>query len=435
MRPMRIQRHAVVLAALSISLVLLTSLVGVRSLWRSMVIYHSHHLSEQIRTTLYNEISEGNLFSVTAALGRLRMSGVLTEAALFQIQGERLEWLYVSSDEIMKSSVGGNELAALCKDQTANVQLSPEDRLTTVIRLPVSGAGVTCVVSESVIPLQLTNVRRSFFVVLAAIVFIVIAGMAILLVRISRQELRVQTLAAEQRHRLTKALADQAWQVAHDIRSPLAAINLAVRTSSEMTDENLQVIKSAANRIQVIAADLVRQAKVSQSAGQSSHANQNENLSSELEYVIVAELAEEIWKEKKVEFSSRPGLEIAFDWSGSKNAVCKLDKKEFSRVLSNLINNSVEAIQDNKGKVKLALRQAEDELAVIVSDSGRGIPKDVLEKLGDSRVTYGKDGESGSGIGVLHAKCAIQSMGGRFQIQSRVGMGTLVTLTLPVSQC
>ncbi|MEQ1666122.1 MAG: ATP-binding protein, partial [Bdellovibrionales bacterium] len=67
-----------------------------------------------------------------------------------------------------------------------------------------------------------------------------------------------------------------------------------------------------------------------------------------------------------------------------------------------------------------------------VSDNGKGIPPEVLKKLGSENISYGKTGSaSGSGIGVYHAKKIIESLGGKFNVLSNLGQGTQVDIILP----
>ena len=69
---------------------------------------------------------------------------------------------------------------------------------------------------------------------------------------------------------------------------------------------------------------------------------------------------------------------------------------------------------------------------ISIKDDGKGTPRNILEKLGQQRVTQGKDGSlSGSGLGVYHARKNIDRFGGQFQISSEEGLGTEVNLILP----
>lgn len=86
--------------------------------------------------------------------------------------------------------------------------------------------------------------------------------------------------------------------------------------------------------------------------------------------------------------------------------------------LSNIINNAVEAFADSCGNVEVALLSIGDEVQLIVKDNGRGIPPEVLKKIGEKGVTHGKEGTtSGSGLGVYHARKTIESCDGVFEIK------------------
>jgi hypothetical protein len=69
-----------------------------------------------------------------------------------------------------------------------------------------------------------------------------------------------------------------------------------------------------------------------------------------------------------------------------------------------------------------------------VIDDGQGIPTEILEKLGQRGISFGKDGStSGSGIGIYHAKQIIESFHGNFIIKSELGKGTVVSIDLPLA--
>ncbi|MNJ58667.1 Sporulation kinase E [compost metagenome] len=75
--------------------------------------------------------------------------------------------------------------------------------------------------------------------------------------------------------------------------------------------------------------------------------------------------------------------------------------------------------------------QSSDEphLAVIrVIDEGEGIPKERMQKLGEPFYT---NKEKGTGLGLMISQRIIEAHKGCFQIESEVGKGTVVTITLP----
>jgi len=89
-----------------------------------------------------------------------------------------------------------------------------------------------------------------------------------------------------------------------------------------------------------------------------------------------------------------------------------VDPIEFKRLLSNLITNAVEAL-DGAGSVVLKLRPLESEVELTIQDTGKGIPPQILSSLGRRGVSYGK--AHGSGLGIYHAKNAIESWGGVYR--------------------
>jgi hypothetical protein len=66
---------------------------------------------------------------------------------------------------------------------------------------------------------------------------------------------------------------------------------------------------------------------------------------------------------------------------------------------------------------------------ISVTDNGKGIPADILPKLGNAGETYGKP--HGTGLGLHHAKLCLQQWDGSISITSVEGQGTKVLLTLP----
>ena len=66
---------------------------------------------------------------------------------------------------------------------------------------------------------------------------------------------------------------------------------------------------------------------------------------------------------------------------------------------------------------------------LISKDTGKGIPPEILAKLGQKGVTYGKAG--GNGLGLYHARTMIEGWGGSFTMKSEPGQGTAVLIALP----
>jgi signal transduction histidine kinase len=217
-----------------------------------------------------------------------------------------------------------------------------------------------------------------------------------------------------------------ACQVAHDIRSPLAALKMAVKDICNIPEDQRVMIRSSINRIQDIANDLL----INQSKQK-----QTQSTVEKPTVELISSLLDNIITEKRLQYRSQLAVEIEFSQlQDSYGTFALVDALHFKRVLSNIINNAVEAFDlshpGSQGKVRVSLTQKSQQILIIIEDNGKGIPQNVLAKIGTkSGETHGK--KSGSGLGLYHAKLSLEAWNGNLSIQSEVGVGTIVHLTIP----
>jgi hypothetical protein len=212
-----------------------------------------------------------------------------------------------------------------------------------------------------------------------------------------------------------------ATQVAHDIRSPLAALAAAEQEFEALPEGARILVRGAVRRIRDIANDLLAK-------------NRSVAVSSHSETRLLLPLVEEIIAEKRLQLRTRDDLAIEFSPDQSANGLLgELNPTEFKRVLSNLINNAVEAIGEGvSGRIEVTLAPSCDEKAgsrLGIRDNGPGISHEILGKLAQRGATYGKAG--GSGLGLYHARGACEAWGGFLRLESGASGGTEVTLTIP----
>lgn len=210
-----------------------------------------------------------------------------------------------------------------------------------------------------------------------------------------------------------------AEQVAHDIRSPLAAIKTALSNfTGDVTENRRIMIINAATRINDIANNLLSQFKDTEI-----EIGIPQKMAPELVFVML----DSITSEKRYEYEKKPveiQLNIAKDAYG---CFTMIHSASFKRVLSNLINNSMEAIT-SKGIIDIGLKCTSDKIIITIKDNGCGIPSDILPKI--TRKGFSHEKKSGAGIGLSYAKNYIEYLNGDLLIQSEVGIGTVVTMTL-----
>lgn len=236
------------------------------------------------------------------------------------------------------------------------------------------------------------------------------------------RHLEKETLALEK----SRALGELASQVAHDIRSPLSALNAIIKTMDGATSDQKSILSSVSEKINKIATDLLDAAKRTKLDEQN-----NQGSNSLIRFDLVPVLKNTVL-EKQLEYKDKHECLLKFDNRIVGTAEVNGHPVELSRIISNLINNSIEALPSETGEVLISLREVGKSFIIVVADNGHGIPEEILKNLGTRGFSYGKSGyNSGTGLGLFHAKSTIETWGGRFHIQSKIGLGTMITIDLP----
>lgn len=105
---------------------------------------------------------------------------------------------------------------------------------------------------------------------------------------------------------------------------------------------------------------------------------------------------------------------------------------QINQVFLNLLVNAAQAI-DEQGTITLTTTKRGEFVDVIVEDTGKGIPADVLPKIFDPFFTTKPVGE-GTGLGLAIAYQIVEQHGGSIKVDSTVGKGTRFTVSLPITQ-
>lgn len=219
-----------------------------------------------------------------------------------------------------------------------------------------------------------------------------------------------------------------ARQVAHDIRSPLAALrSFALKVGEAPEDQHL-ILDAAIRRIHDITADLL----AGRSAGPglaASLAGAGSPGAGPTAPTLLLAAIEAVVSEKRYQHqaSGRFAIEDVSERAIS-NCVVGMSAVELQRILSNLLNNALESMPDG-GSVRISARAVGEAIEIAVMDCGKGIPPELLPLLGRTGATFGKPG--GSGLGLHHAITAVECAGGRLEIESQLGKGTTVRIFLP----
>ena len=225
---------------------------------------------------------------------------------------------------------------------------------------------------------------------------------------------------SEARHRLEleASFGRIAAQVAHDIRSPLAALRMLASTIRNLGAEETAILNLTVGRISGIADDLRQQ------VGVAAEPKKTEALT----IAQIVRMLEQIVQEKVHEFQGQPGIKIGVirdSVEAADSVLVNVDSKELARVISNLVNNAAEAI-DGSGVIEIGVAIKKRSPVIYVKDNGRGIPREHLESLGQRGATFGK--EKGTGLGLFHARETLNTWNAKLVIESEEGLGTLVSI-------
>jgi len=237
--------------------------------------------------------------------------------------------------------------------------------------------------------------------------------------RLSGENKLQQILLQEQEK--SKKIADQ---VAHDIRSPLASMLMIVKACQAIPERERIALREAATTINDIANNLL-------SAFEKKENKQyQEPKDEEHEALLVSPIILQILTDKKYQYQSLPvKFEHHFSQKGN-FAWIKSESTAFKRMLSNVINNAVDALVLKEGKITLYLDADDKHVNIAIMDNGKGMSPELVQKiLNHMAVTEGK--ENGHGIGLIQVRDTLQNSGGQWTLDSRVGVGTKVILTFP----
>jgi signal transduction histidine kinase len=127
------------------------------------------------------------------------------------------------------------------------------------------------------------------------------------------------------------------------------------------------------------------------------------------------------------EEASSQGIRIQAE-TDSDLPLIKMDHEKLTQAFLNIMKNGMQAMEQG-GVLHVETQFFKDRVEVSFSDSGSGIPPEQMEKIFNY---YYTTKEKGVGLGLPIAHRIIEAHGGQLKVESQVGFGTKVTITLPV---
>ncbi len=104
---------------------------------------------------------------------------------------------------------------------------------------------------------------------------------------------------------------------------------------------------------------------------------------------------------------------------------------EVKQILYNLVRNAIQASPHGE-EVAVRISCDDREIAVHIEDRGSGIPDDILPRIFDPFFsTKQVDAQAGMGLGLSVSRSLVEALGGRIEVTSKLGQGSLFSVILP----
>lgn len=126
--------------------------------------------------------------------------------------------------------------------------------------------------------------------------------------------------------------------------------------------------------------------------------------------------------------------QIAIEKNDFSECEVSADLNMMRSVFNNLISNAIKFTPHN-GIIKIELQMAENNVNIIISDTGIGIDQEKIESifnLDENKIRKGTDGEKGAGLGLVMCKEFLERNGGKISVTSVKDEGTKFLIELPV---
>ncbi|MCL6586093.1 MAG: PAS domain-containing protein [Anoxybacillus sp.] len=209
-------------------------------------------------------------------------------------------------------------------------------------------------------------------------------------------------------------LGELAAGIAHEIRNPLTSIKgfmQMMKETREVKEAYIDIVLEELERINQIVSELLVLAKPQ------SHCYKPFLLCEAIDYVVHLISHEALLNSVDVSIDNREPKVVIFG-----------EKNQLIQVFINIMKNAIEAMPKG-GKLNVRIWLEEENAHIIIADTGIGISKERLEKIGEPFFTLK---EKGMGLGLTTSTKIIHEHKGTISIESEVGKGTVVHVSLPI---
>jgi two-component system NtrC family sensor kinase len=223
------------------------------------------------------------------------------------------------------------------------------------------------------------------------------------------------------------AIGELATGVAHEINNPLAIITATTGVVRDMMNPEFHM-NSKPDEILAELAEI--DAAAFRAKGITSQLlNLGRKNVPKLELSDIHQILDEVLGGVKEREFITKGIEIRKNYAPDLPSIL-IDPDPIRQVFLNLVNNAGDAIH-GAGAISITTGVENGFVTTTITDSGEGIPPDVLKRIFDPFFTT-KPAGKGTGLGLSVSMSIVELMGGKIDVQSALGFGSSFTVSLPL---
>lgn len=237
-------------------------------------------------------------------------------------------------------------------------------------------------------------------------------------------------LAAQQRER------DMIDIMGHELRTPISIIRLQFELMIQKL-KGSKLLSTLDNYINNISSAILREGRLINSLLGATKLDQNK-LELSIETFKIVETLRESY-EAHIHDINKKGLKFLFKTpKGAEAWEIEIDKTRMLEVFDNLISNAVK--YTHEGEIQVELSKEKGSYIIEIKDSGVGISKEGLKHLGekfyraDTAEKHLVTRPGGTGLGLYVSIGIVEKHGGKFDVQSEPGKGSVFTVKIPIKQ-
>ncbi len=225
---------------------------------------------------------------------------------------------------------------------------------------------------------------------------------------------------------LAKTERDTAWremakQVAHEIKNPLTPMKLSIQYLKRAIQSDPQNSEKLVDKISTTLIEQIDNlAEIANAFSNFATLPQANNDKINLNEVV--EVVHDL-------FRKRDDMDIKL--FEPLNAIeVFADKNHMIRILNNLVKNAIQSIpEERKGIISISLYKEKDKAVIKVEDNGKGIPKELQEKV---FTPYFTTKTSGTGLGLAISANMLNAFDGHMYFETKEGKGTSFFIEIPL---